>query len=199
MWVLALIVAIFGAVMFMNNLTSAQSSFKNQLAIIKRKHTWIMAFIYVGTFGSFIGYSAAFPLLIKTQFPAVTIAIAFLGPLVGLAVASVRRPAGRQGRRRDRDVLEFRRDGRRHNRRAVLRRCQGFHRLPGDVPNSVRYHRRRQRFDLPDDPFDLPRGKYSQSARQGRSRPGARDEDRRESRAAPRSDSSARSALAAVT
>ena len=74
----------------MNNLTTAKSSFKDQLAIIKRKHTWIMAFIYIGTFGSFIGYSAAFPLLIKTQFPAVTIAIAFLGPLVG----SLSRPLG---------------------------------------------------------------------------------------------------------
>jgi NNP family nitrate/nitrite transporter-like MFS transporter len=90
MWVPPLIVAMFGAVMFMNNLTSAKSSFKDQVAIIKRKHTWIMAFIYVGTFGSFIGYSAAFPLLIKTQFPAVTIAIAFLGPLVG----SLSRPFG---------------------------------------------------------------------------------------------------------
>src|SRR5262249_6551610 len=37
-----------------------------------------------------IGYSAAFPLLIKTQFPQVTIAIAFLGPLV----ASLARPLG---------------------------------------------------------------------------------------------------------
>src|ERR1700757_887358 len=90
MWVLPLIVAVFGAIFFMNNLTSAKSSFKDQLAIIKRKHTWIMAFIYIGTFGSFIGYSAAFPLLIKTPFPAVTVAIAFLGPLVG----SVSRPFG---------------------------------------------------------------------------------------------------------
>jgi NNP family nitrate/nitrite transporter-like MFS transporter len=90
MWVPPLIVALFGAFFFMNNLTSAKSSFKDQLAIIKRKHTWIMAFLYVGTFGSFIGYSAAFPLLIKTQFPAVTIAIAFLGPLVG----SLSRPFG---------------------------------------------------------------------------------------------------------
>ena len=46
--------------------------------------------IYIGTFGSFIGYSAAFPLLIKTQFPAITVAVAFLGPLVG----SVSRPFG---------------------------------------------------------------------------------------------------------
>ena len=90
MWVLPIGIAVFGAIFFMNNLTSAKSSFRNQLAIIKRKHTWIMAFIYIGTFGSFIGYSAAFPLLIKTQFPAVTIAIAFLGPLVG----SVSRPFG---------------------------------------------------------------------------------------------------------
>src|ERR1700760_962777 len=90
MWVLPLIVAVCGAVFFMNNLTSAKSSFRNQLAIVKRRHTWVMSFIYIGTFGSFIGYSAAFPLLIKTQFPSVTIAIAFLGPLVG----SLSRPFG---------------------------------------------------------------------------------------------------------
>jgi NNP family nitrate/nitrite transporter-like MFS transporter len=83
MWVVPLIIAVFGAVRFMNNLTSAKSSFRDQLAIVKRKHTWIMSFIYIGTFGSFIGYSAAFPLLIKTQFPQITITIAFLGPLVG--------------------------------------------------------------------------------------------------------------------
>ncbi|TMA07641.1 MAG: hypothetical protein E6J86_19540 [Deltaproteobacteria bacterium] len=42
-----------------------------------------MSFLYIGTFGSFVGYSAAFPLLLKTQFPAVTASLAFLGPLVG--------------------------------------------------------------------------------------------------------------------
>jgi NNP family nitrate/nitrite transporter-like MFS transporter len=90
MWILPLVVAVIGAFFFMNNLTSARSTFKDQLAIVKRKHTWIMSYIYIGTFGSFIGYSAAFPLLIKTQFPAVTVAIAFLGPLVG----SLSRPLG---------------------------------------------------------------------------------------------------------
>jgi NNP family nitrate/nitrite transporter-like MFS transporter len=90
MWVLPIAIAVFGAVFFMNNLTSAKTSIRNQLAIVKRKHTWIMSFIYVGTFGSFIGYSAAFPLLIKTQFPAITIGIAFLGPLMG----SLARPLG---------------------------------------------------------------------------------------------------------
>ena len=90
MWLLPLTVAVIGAFFFMNNLTSARSSFKDQFVIVKRKHTWVMSYIYIGTFGSFIGYSAAFPLLIKTQFPAVTVGIAFLGPLVG----SLSRPLG---------------------------------------------------------------------------------------------------------
>jgi NNP family nitrate/nitrite transporter-like MFS transporter len=90
MWLLPLAIAVFGAIFFMNNLTSARSTFKDQLAIVGRKHTWVMSIIYIGTFGSFIGYSAAFPLLIKTQFPAVTVAVAFLGPLVG----SLSRPLG---------------------------------------------------------------------------------------------------------
>lgn len=90
MWLLPLVIAVIGATFFMNNLTTARSSFKDQLAIVGRKHTWIMSYIYIGTFGSFIGYSAAFPLLLKTQFPEVTIGIAFLGPLVG----SLSRPLG---------------------------------------------------------------------------------------------------------
>src|SRR5208337_3230334 len=90
MWLVPLVIAVFGAIFFMNNLTSARSTFKDQLAIVGKKHTWIMSYIYIGTFGSFIGYSAAFPLLIKTQFPAVTVAVAFLGPLVG----SLSRPLG---------------------------------------------------------------------------------------------------------
>ena len=90
MWVLPLAIAVLGAAFFMNNLTSARSSFREALAVVRRKHTWIMSYIYIGTFGSFIGYSAAFPLLIKTQFPTVTVAIAFLGPLVG----SLSRPLG---------------------------------------------------------------------------------------------------------
>src|SRR5262249_33281913 len=87
---LPLAIAVVGAYLFMNNLTSARSSFKDQVVVVGRKHTWVMSYIYIGTFGSFIGYSAAFPLLLKTQFPAVTVAISFLGPLVG----SLSRPLG---------------------------------------------------------------------------------------------------------
>ena len=89
-WLLPLTAAVLGAYFFMNNLTEARSSFRDRLVIVRRKHTWIMSYIYIGTFGSFIGYSAAFPLLLKTQFPEVTVSIAFLGPLVG----SLIRPVG---------------------------------------------------------------------------------------------------------
>ncbi len=68
----------------MNDIASAKASFAEQAVIFKRKHNWLMCWLYTGTFGSFIGYSAAFPLLIKTQFPDVNpLDYAFLGPLVG--------------------------------------------------------------------------------------------------------------------
>ena len=68
----------------MNDIASAKASFAEQAVIFKRKHNWLMCWLYTGTFGSFIGYSAGFPLLIKTQFPDINpLQYAFLGPLVG--------------------------------------------------------------------------------------------------------------------
>lgn len=94
------VVAATCAWFFMNNLTAAYSKPREQLAVVKYKHTWVMAFLYIGTFGSFIGYSAAMPLLIKINFfrspiPTESIGInfayyAFLGALVG----SLARPYG---------------------------------------------------------------------------------------------------------
>jgi len=51
MWLLPIAIAVFGAVFFMNNLSTAKASISNQLAIVKRKHTWIMSYIYIGTLG----------------------------------------------------------------------------------------------------------------------------------------------------
>ncbi len=96
MWIPFILIAAVGAALFMNNLSTARSTFREQLAAVRHKHTWVMAWLYIGTFGSFIGYSAAFPLLLKTQFPVVTANLAFLGPLVG----SLARPLG--GRLADR-------------------------------------------------------------------------------------------------
>ncbi|NJD57357.1 MAG: NarK family nitrate/nitrite MFS transporter [Nitrospirae bacterium] len=74
----------------MNDIASARASFRDQAVIFRRKHNWIMCWLYLGTFGSFIGYSAGLPLLIKSQFPAIDpVKFAFLGPLVGAAIRPV--------------------------------------------------------------------------------------------------------------
>ncbi|WP_395699966.1 MFS transporter [Aquabacterium sp.] len=71
----------------MNDIADARASFATQATIFGRKHNWLMCVLYLGTFGSFIGYAAGFPLLIKSQFPNVNpLAYAWLGPLVGALV-----------------------------------------------------------------------------------------------------------------
>ena len=83
-WVPFIIASAFAAWFGMNDIASAKASFSEQAVIFQRKHNWIMCWLYTGTFGSFIGYSAGFPLLANTQFPEVNaLAYAFLGPLVG--------------------------------------------------------------------------------------------------------------------
>lgn len=90
-WVPLIIVSTLAAWFGMNDIASAKASFKEQSIIFKRRHNWIMCWLYLGTFGSFIGYSAGLPLLIKSQFPAENpTQYAFLGPLVGALV----RPLG---------------------------------------------------------------------------------------------------------
>ncbi|WP_289042322.1 MFS transporter [uncultured Aliiroseovarius sp.] len=83
-WVPFIIASTIAAYLGMNDIASAKSSFADQSVIFSRFHNWIMCILYTGTFGSFIGYSAGFPLLMKTQFPDVNaLKYAFLGPLVG--------------------------------------------------------------------------------------------------------------------
>jgi NNP family nitrate/nitrite transporter-like MFS transporter len=83
-WVPFIAASAFACWFGMNDIASAKASFSEQAVIFERKHNWIMCWLYTGTFGSFIGYSAGFPLLAKTQFPAVdALPFVFLGPLVG--------------------------------------------------------------------------------------------------------------------
>ncbi len=83
-WVPFILLSSIAAWFGMNDIADARSSFKEQSVIFKRKHNWIMCWLYTGTFGSFIGYSAGFPLLAKTQFPHVNVLLfAFVGPLLG--------------------------------------------------------------------------------------------------------------------
>ena len=83
-WVPFIVVSAVAAWFGMNDIADAKASFREQSVIFRRKHNWVMCILYTGTFGSFIGYSAGFPLLMKTQFPAAdALSYAFLGPLVG--------------------------------------------------------------------------------------------------------------------
>ena len=63
-----------------------------QAQLFTRRHSWLMSWLYLGSFGSFIGFAAAYPLLLRSQFPAVEAAqqLAWLGPVLG----AVARPLG---------------------------------------------------------------------------------------------------------
>lgn len=80
------------AFLFMNNLTEAKADVKPVWQSLRHRDTWVMSLLYIGTFGSFIGYSAAFPTLLKAVFDRGDIALtwAFLGALIG----SIARPLG---------------------------------------------------------------------------------------------------------
>ena len=83
-WVPFIAASAFACWFGMNDIAAAKASFSEQAVIFERKHNWVMCWLYTGTFGSFIGYSAGFPLLAKTQFPTVdALPFVFLGPLVG--------------------------------------------------------------------------------------------------------------------
>jgi NNP family nitrate/nitrite transporter-like MFS transporter len=80
------------AFLFMNNLSEAKADVKPVWQSLRHVDTWVMSFLYIGTFGSFIGYSAAFPTLLKTVFDRgdIALAYAFMGALIG----SIARPFG---------------------------------------------------------------------------------------------------------
>ncbi|MFF1573162.1 MFS transporter [Leifsonia sp. NPDC058292] len=97
-WIPLILVAVVGAWKRMDNLSSAKADVKASLAALRAPQLWVMSLLYIGTFGSFIGFSGVFPKLIADQFPAfstfgvgsATLSLAFLGALVG----SLARPFG---------------------------------------------------------------------------------------------------------
>ena len=98
MWVPLILLASWGAWKNMHNLSHAKNDVKGSLSALKEKHLWIIALIYIGTFGSFMGFGSVFPTLISREFPefsefqvlGAALSLAFMGPLVG----SLARPYG---------------------------------------------------------------------------------------------------------
>jgi len=86
----------------MDNLTHARNEKGAMREVIREPHSWVMSLLYIGTFGSFIGFSFAFGQVLQVQFadtfdtPIKAAYLTFLGPLLG----SLMRPIG--GRLADR-------------------------------------------------------------------------------------------------
>lgn len=81
------------AALFMDNLAPVKNDTGAAKEAARDAHTWIMSLLYIGTFGSFIGYSFAFGLVLQNQFdrtPLQAASLTFIGPLLG----SLIRPIG---------------------------------------------------------------------------------------------------------
>lgn len=95
LWVLcaAIVVAAVCAALFMDNLPGTRNDTDALRAAVKDVHCWLLCLLYLGTFGSFIGYGFAFGLVLQHQFgrtPLQAAGLTFLGPLLG----SLTRPVG---------------------------------------------------------------------------------------------------------
>ena len=91
-----IILAAIGAALFMDNLTQNSNAKGAIREVMGHRETWIISLLYIGTFGSFIGFSFAFGQVLLVQFPeqfptpVKAAALTFLGPLLG----SLIRPFG---------------------------------------------------------------------------------------------------------
>ena len=100
MWLPLIALATFVAWRYMDSLREARADKGSYVEALSEKHTWIMSVLYIGTFGSFIGFSFTLPLTIKNTFPEfladhpfIATYLAGLG-FVGALIGSVSRPLG---------------------------------------------------------------------------------------------------------
>jgi MFS transporter, NNP family, nitrate/nitrite transporter len=100
MWLPLIVAAAVGAWLYMDSLTQAKADPRSYVRALRHGQTWVMSILYIGTFGSFIGYSFALPLVIKNTFPEFLAAHPFIATylaglgFVGALIGSVSRPLG---------------------------------------------------------------------------------------------------------
>ena len=81
--------------LFMDNLTMASNARGAIREVMTHSQTWIVSLLYIGTFGSFIGFGFAFGQVLLVQFPesfpvpVKAAALTFLGPLLGSFIRPV--------------------------------------------------------------------------------------------------------------
>ena len=89
-WVPLIVISVVAAWFGMDNIATVRAGFADQVAIIRHKQQWRMSWLYTGTFGSFIGLAAGFPMLVNTEFPAAdAFKFAFIGPILAALVRPV--------------------------------------------------------------------------------------------------------------
>jgi len=99
-WMPFIVLAAVCAWTRMDSLTEAKTDTGPYTRALSNGQTWVISLLYIGTFGSFIGYSFALPLVIKNTFPAFLAHHAFIATylaglaFVGALVGSAARPLG---------------------------------------------------------------------------------------------------------
>ncbi len=100
LWMPFIVIAAVGAWLYMDSITDAKADKQSYVRALQEKHTWVMSILYIGTFGTFIGFSFAMPLVIKNTFPEFLAQHSFIATylaglaFVGALVGSVSRPFG---------------------------------------------------------------------------------------------------------
>jgi NNP family nitrate/nitrite transporter-like MFS transporter len=92
-YLVLLAIAAIGAALYMDNLQHYRIEMSTMRAVLSERHTWVIGLLYIGTFGSFIGFSFAFGQVLQINFIAGgqstaqaslhAAQIAFVGPLLG--------------------------------------------------------------------------------------------------------------------
>ncbi|MEV0401430.1 nitrate/nitrite transporter [Actinoallomurus sp. NPDC050550] len=91
-----IVLAALGAALWMDNLAGMRNDKRAMRDVVKDPYSWVMSLLYIGTFGSFIGFGFAFGQVLQVQFkadfdtPIKAAYLTFLGPLLG----SLIRPVG---------------------------------------------------------------------------------------------------------
>ena len=99
-WMPFIVLAAILAWRYMDSITDAKTDARSYTKSLKQSQTWVMSLLYIGTFGSFIGYAFALPLVIKNTFPEFLAAHPFIATylaglgFMGALIGSMARPLG---------------------------------------------------------------------------------------------------------